>query len=102
VTYVTYGVWPSMVLYARLMLRLASCIGRAGVDPVAVGTGAPGSRPQSQGEILVAERGVKPMAKLSGGQRESEGVVVVPIGVQSNAPGAKEPCFHRACRGGMR
>ena len=37
------------------------------------------------------------MAKSSGGQRESEGVVVVQIGVQNNAPGAKDPCFDRVC-----
>jgi hypothetical protein len=146
------------------------------VSPVPVSTGAPGSRPQSRGEIPAAERGVeslfggskragwdcslvrltigepsrsfhgeghvcqswfrigcggslrgtetctrarsdhgtwetrlaslvskdrsyKPMAKSSGGQRESEGVVVVRIGVQNNAPGAKDPRFDRACVG---
>jgi hypothetical protein len=37
--------------------------------------------------------------KSSGGQRESEGVVVVRIGAQNNAPGAKDPCFDRACVG---
>jgi hypothetical protein len=48
------------------------------------------------------DRSYKPMVKASGGQRESEGVVVVEIGVQNNAPGAKGPCFDRACRGGKR
>ena len=158
------------------MLRLGSWIRLAGVSPVPVGAGAPGSRPQSRGEIPAAERGVeslfggskragwdcslvtftigepsrschgeghvrqslirighggslrgtetctrarsdhgtretrlaslvskdrlyKPMAKSSGGQRESEGVVVVGIGVQKNAPGAKDPRFDRACVG---
>jgi len=161
------------------MLRLASWIRPAGASPVPVGAGAPGSRPRSRGEILVAERGVeslfggskragwecslvirtigepsrschgeghvrqswfrigcggslrgretctrarsdrgtgearlasvvsedrsyKPMAKSGGGQRESEGVVVVGIGVQKNAPGAKGPCFDRARCGGKR
>lgn len=161
------------------MLRLASWIRPAGGSPVRVSAGAPGSRPQSRGEIPAAERGVeslfggskragwdcslvrvttgepsrschgeghvrqsysrigcggslrgtetctrarsdrgtretrlaslvsedrsyKPMAKSCGGQRESEGVVVVMIGVQNNAPGAKDPCFDRVCRGGKR
>jgi hypothetical protein len=161
------------------MVRLGSWIRPAGVSPVPVGAGAPGSRPQSLGEILAAKRGVeslpggskrvgwdcslvrstigepsrsfhgeghvrrswsriglggslrgretctrarsdrgtretrlaspvsedrsyKPMAKAGGGQRESEGVVVARIGVQNNAPGAKDPCFDRGCRGGKR
>jgi hypothetical protein len=161
------------------MLRLASWTRPAGESPVRVSAGAPGSRPQPQGEIPAAERGVeslfggskragcdfsldritmgepsrsfhgeghvrrpssgnglrvppgygelhartawsgtretrlpgptsgedrpyKPSAKGDGGQRESEGVVVVPIGVQQNAPGAKGPCFDRAGRGGKR
>jgi RNA-directed DNA polymerase len=42
------------------------------------------------------------MAKSSGAQRESEGVVVVRIGAQNNAPGAKGPCFDRVCDGGKR
>ena len=154
------------------MLRLASWIRPAGVSPVPVGAGAPGSRPQSRGETPAAERGVeslfggskragcdcslvtgtmgepsrschgeghvrqslirighggsprgmgsctrarsdhgtrearlpglvsedrsyKPTVKSSGGQRESEGVVVVKSGVQNNAPGAKDPRFDR-------
>jgi hypothetical protein len=158
------------------MLRLASWIRPAGGSPVRVSAGAPGSRPQSRGEIPAAERGVeslfggskrvgwdcslvrvtigepsrsshgegqvrqswfrigcggslrgtetctrarsdhgtretrlaslvskdrsyKPKAKSSGGQRESDGVVVVEIGVQNNAPGAKGPDFDRACVG---
>jgi hypothetical protein len=160
------------------MLRLASWIRPAGVSPARVGVGAPGSRPQSRGEIPAAERGVeslfggskragcdcslvrstmgepsrschgeghvcrvefrsrrrvppgygelhartvwfgtretrlsslvskdrsyKPMVKSSGGQRESEGAVVVRIGVQKNAPGAKGPHFDRACVGSER
>jgi len=48
------------------------------------------------------DRTHKPMAKGDGGQRESERAVVVPIGAQNNAPGAKGPCFDRAGRGGKR
>jgi hypothetical protein len=44
----------------------------------------------------------KPSAKASGAQRESEGVVVVMIGVQNNASGAKGPCFDHAFGGGKR
>ena len=40
------------------------------------------------------------MAKSSGGQRESEGVVLVMIGVKLKALGAKGPCFgHAGCEG---
>ena len=169
----------AMPPYAKPMVRLESWIRPAGVSPAPVGAGAPGSRPQSRGEIPAAERGVeslfggskrvgwdcslvigtigepsrschgeghvrqslirigcggslrgketctrarsdhgtretrlaslvskdrsyKPMAKSSGGQRESEGVVVVQIGVQNNAPGAKDPCFDRVCARGKR
>ena len=167
------------------MLRLASCVRPAGESPVRVSAGAPGSRPQSRGEIPAAERGVesligakaswegasaraataasshlqpgsraahvtvkahvrlssipdwawrvpagygelhartvwhgtretrlsslvskdrsyKPKVKSGGGQRESEGAVVVTIGVQKNAPGAKGPHFGRACKRGTR
>jgi len=161
------------------MVRLESWIRPAGVSPVRVIAGEPGSRPQSRGEIPAAERGVesllegasaraataassdsqsgsraahvtakatsvspgsgsglggslrgrgsctrarsdhgtretrlsslvskdrsyKPVAKSSGGQRESEGVVVVRIGVQNNAPGAKGPRFGRGRKRGKR
>jgi hypothetical protein len=55
-------------------------------------------RPAQSGE----ERADKPMVKRRGGRRESEGAVVVWIGVQNNAPGAKGPCFDRGCGGGKR
>ena len=48
------------------------------------------------------DRPHKPMAKRDGGQRESEGVVVVMIGAQNNASGAKGPRFDHACCGGKR
>jgi len=49
--------------------------------------------------LVSKDRAYEPMAKSSGGQRESDGVVVVQIGVQNNAPGAKDPDFDRACVG---
>jgi RNA-directed DNA polymerase len=48
------------------------------------------------------DRWYKPMVKSSGGQRESEGVVVPVIGVQHNAPGGKGPHFDHARDGGKR
>ena len=42
------------------------------------------------------------MVKSSEGQRESDGVVVPPIGVQHNTPGGKGPDFGHADRGGTR
>jgi len=42
------------------------------------------------------------MVKASGGQRESDGVVVPSIGVEYNAPGGKGPDFGHADRGGTR
>jgi len=42
------------------------------------------------------------MVKSSGGQRESDGVVVPVIGVQHNAPGGKGPDFDRARGAGTR
>src|SRR5439155_7014637 len=48
------------------------------------------------------DRMYKPMVKSSGGQRESEGVVVPLIGVQQNAPGGKGPHFDHAWGEGKR
>jgi RNA-directed DNA polymerase len=48
------------------------------------------------------DRWYKPMVKSSGGQRESEGVVVPVIGVQQNAPGGKGPHFDHAGGEGKR
>ncbi len=42
------------------------------------------------------------MVKSRGGQRESDGVVVPPIGVEHNAPGGKGPDFGHACGEGKR
>ena len=44
----------------------------------------------------------KPMVKSPGGQRESEGAVVLLIGVQHNAPGGKGPHFDHAGAEGKR
>jgi hypothetical protein len=52
----------------RRMLRPGSWIRPAGVSPVPVGTGAPGSRPQLVGEIWRAERGVE---SLFGGSKRA-------------------------------
>ena len=48
------------------------------------------------------DRSYKPMVKSSGVQRESEGVVVVLIGVKLKASGAKDPRFGHGCVGGKR
>jgi hypothetical protein len=52
--------------------------------------------------LVGEDRPYKPKAKGDGGQRESEGAVVVTIGVQRNAPGAKDPRFDRASEEGKR
>jgi len=46
------------------------------------------------------DRTDKPMVKRDGGKRQSEGAVVVPIGAQNNAPGAKDPRFDHASEEG--
>jgi len=48
------------------------------------------------------DRMYKPMVKSSGGQRESEGAVVVLSGVKLKASGAKGPHFDRVCNEGKR
>lgn len=48
------------------------------------------------------DRSYKPMVKSSGGQRESDGVVVPSIGVEYNTPGGKDPDFGHADHGGTR
>jgi hypothetical protein len=52
--------------------------------------------------LVSEDRSYKPSVKSGGGQRESEGVVVVLIGVQNDAPGAKGPRFDHAFGGGKR
>jgi hypothetical protein len=61
-----------------------------------------GTRETRLSSLVSKDRSYKPRVKSSGGQRESEGVVVVMIGVQNNAPGAKDPCFDRGCVEGKR
>jgi hypothetical protein len=61
-----------------------------------------GTRETCLCSLVSEDRSYKPMAKSSGAQRESVGVVVVSIGVRLKALGAKDPCFDRACVGGKR
>ena len=61
-----------------------------------------GTRETRLSSLVSKDRSYKPMVKSGGGQRESEGVVVVRIGVQKNASGAKGPRFDRACVGSER
>jgi hypothetical protein len=58
-----------------------------------------GTRETRLASLVSKDRSYKPKAKSGGGQRESDGVVVVEIGVQNNAPGTKDPDFDRACVG---
>ena len=52
--------------------------------------------------LVSKDRSYKPVVKSSGGQRESEGPVVVRSGVKLQALGAKGPRFDRACVGSER
>jgi hypothetical protein len=61
-----------------------------------------GTRETRLSSLVSKDRSYKPMVKSSGGQRESDGVVVVMIGVQLKAPGAKGPDFDHGCGGGKR
>ncbi len=61
-----------------------------------------GTRETRLCSLVSEDRSYKPMAKSSGAQRESVGVVVVSIGVKLKAPVAKDPCFDRAWAGGKR
>jgi hypothetical protein len=61
-----------------------------------------GTRETRLSSLVSEDRSYKPMVKSGGGQRESVGVVVVMIGVELKAPGAKDPCFDRACGEGKR
>ena len=61
-----------------------------------------GTRETRLSSLVSKDRSYKPMVKSGGGQRESDGVVVVVIGVKLKAPGAKGPDFDHGCVGGMR
>jgi hypothetical protein len=61
-----------------------------------------GTRETRLSSLVSKDRSYKPVVKASGGQRESEGAVVVVIGVQKNAPGAKGPHFGRGRKRGKR
>ena len=61
-----------------------------------------GTRETRLSSLVSKDRSYKPMVKSGGGQRESDGVVVVMIGVELKAPGAKGPDFDHGCGGGKR
>jgi len=61
-----------------------------------------GTRETRLPSFVSKDRSYKPMVKSGGGQRESDGVVVVMIGVELKAPGAKGPDFDHGCVGGKR
>jgi len=61
-----------------------------------------GTRETRLPSLVSKDRSYKPMVKSGGGQRESDGVVVVLIGVKLKAPGAKGPGFDHGCGGGKR
>ena len=61
-----------------------------------------GTREARLSSLVSKDRSYKPMVKSGGGQRESDGVVVVMIGVELKAPGVKGPDFGHGCGGGKR
>jgi hypothetical protein len=61
-----------------------------------------GTREARLPSLVSEDRSYKPMVKLSGGQRESDGVVVVVITEKLKAVGAKGPDFGHGCVGGKR
>jgi hypothetical protein len=61
-----------------------------------------GTRETRLSSLVSEDRSYNPMVKSSGGQRGSDGVVVVMIGVQLKASGAKGPDFGHGWAGGMR
>src|SRR5262249_21088335 len=71
--------------------------GAARVQGEVRNTGGPSASPSSrQGGSY------KPKVKASAAQRESEGAVVLSMGVQKNAPGGRGPCGGRVGGGGKR
>jgi hypothetical protein len=61
-----------------------------------------GTREARLPSLVSEDRSYKPMVKSSGGQRESDGVVVVVITEKLKAVGAKGPDFGHGCVGGKR
>ena len=74
------------------MVRPASCVRPAGVSPVPVGTGAPGSRPRFVGEIWRAERGVE---SLFGGSKCAGRSVKRTLQPRQSYNGRAEPLMSR-------
>jgi hypothetical protein len=88
------------------MLRLGSCVRLAGVSPVRVSAGVPGSRPRSWGEIPWAERGVE---SLFGGSKRAGwdcSLVTVTIGEPSRSchgeGHVRQSWFRIGCGGSLR
>jgi hypothetical protein len=61
-----------------------------------------GTRETRLFSLVSEDRSYKPVVKSSGGRRESEGVMVVRIGVEKNASGAKGSHFGRGHNRGRR
>ena len=74
------------------LLRPTGCVRPAGVSPVPVGTGAPGSRPQFVGEIWRAERGVE---SLFGGSKIAGRSVKRTLQPRHSDNGRAEPLMSR-------
>ncbi len=93
---------PAKAMSAALVAKRV--VGFPGVGGVARAHSSVRNRRGPSARLFVGQqdRPYKPMAKSGGAQRESEGAVVVGIGVQQNAPGAKGPRFDRVCAGGKR
>ena len=86
---------------AALVVRMRSGSPRGMGSGTWVGPDEGQERPVCAADVRQG-RSYKPTAKSSGAQRGSEGVVVLLMGVQHNAPGGKGPYFGRACGGGTR
>ena len=74
------------------MLRPESWIRLAGASPARVGVGAPGSRPRSGGEILLAERGVE---GLFGGSKRAGRSVMRTLQPRQIHNGSADPLMSR-------
>jgi len=87
----------SDALVSERASNLGGVWGAARVQGETRNTRGPSALPSSR-----QTRSYKPMAKSSGAQRESEGLVVPVMVAQNNAAGGKGPCFGHARREGKR
>jgi hypothetical protein len=85
-------VTPEAFPYGGGMVRPASCLRPAGVSPVPVSAGAPGSRPRFVGEIWRAERGVE---SLFGGSKSAGRSVKRTLQPRQTDSGRAEPLMSR-------